>query len=435
MVIDTNGTRPRVDLSEVGITGIVKLAGQIEDEILPELRGTRRIAVIKSMIANDATIGALLFTLKMLIRQVDWRIESASEDNIDTEAAKFMDECLFQDMSTSWKDTLSDIVSLLAWGYSWEEIVWKYRDGESADPSRRSRFTDGRIGIRKLAIRRQETHYAWIFDDDGGVKAFQQVAAPDYQIREIPIEKSLLFRTENAGGNPEGYSILRNAYRSWRIKTRIENLEGIGIERDLAGLPVAYLPPEYMSANASAAQAAVYAEVKRIVTSIRNDEQGGIVMPMSYDANGHQNFDIKLLSTGGARQFDIDKTITRYDHRILASVLADFIMLGSANVGSFALSDNKTDLFAVAVGAWLDNIASVINMYLIPRLIRLNSFRVEKMPRITHGDIETPDLIELADYVSKAITAGALTPDATLEAYIRHAANLPELPVDTGVAQ
>jgi hypothetical protein len=34
------------------------------------------------------------------------------------------------------------------------------------------------------------------------------------------------------------------------MKTRIENIEGIGIERDLAGLPVAWVPPDYMAPEA-----------------------------------------------------------------------------------------------------------------------------------------------------------------------------------------
>lgn len=425
---DQRQTTP--DLSELGKTGIVSVSGQIEDDILPEWRASRKTRTIKQMISNDATIGGLLFALKMLIRQTDFRIDSASQDNVDLEAAQFVDEAMFHDMSTSWKDTISDIVSFLAWGWEYSEIVYKIRDGDSRDPSHRSKYTDGRVGWRKWPIRRQDTLWAWLFDDEGGVQAMQQSAAPSYQVVTIPIEKALLFRTELAGGSPEGPSILRNAYRSWRMKTRIENLEGIGIERDLAGLPVAYMPGEYMSSNATASQQQVYEMVKKIVTSIRRDEQEGLVMPMSYDSNGKQQFDLKLLTTGGSRQFDIDGTINRYDQRILMTVLADFLMLGAQQVGSFALSSDKTDLFAVAISAWLDTICSVINAHAIPRLIRMNAFRVEKMPMLSHGDIETPNLTELADYVSKGITAGALTPDTTLERYYRQAGNLPELPED-----
>ena len=58
----------------------------------------------------------------------------------------------------------------------------------------------------------------------------------------IPMSKALLFRTKSRKNNPEGRSILRNAYRSWYFKRRIQEIEGIGIERDLAGLPVMHGP-------------------------------------------------------------------------------------------------------------------------------------------------------------------------------------------------
>jgi len=411
--------------TEIGINGIARNAGQVDDEILPELRGVRRSQAIRQMVSNDATIGALLFCIKMLVRQVDWRVDPGSEDATDTEAAEFISGALFEDMSSSWADTLSDIVSFLPWGWSLHETVYKRREGDSPDPSRRSRFTDGRIGWRKWPIRSQETLYRWQFDDTGGVQAMEQMAPPDYRVRIIPIDKALLFRTESNRGNPEGYSILRNAYRSWRMKTRIENLEGIGIERDLAGLPVAYLPPEYMDPNATAAQRATYQAVKDLVAGIRRDEQEGVVMPMAYDANGKPLFDLKLLSSGGARQFNTNETINRYDHRILVSSLADFLLLGAEKVGSFALSSDKTDLFAVALGAWLDGICGVVNQHAIPRLLRLNGMTVTSPPRLCHSDIESMPLDVVADYVTKLVNVGGITPDGSLEDHLRDLADLP----------
>lgn len=416
--------------AEIGVTGIARSAGQIEDETLPELRGVRRAQAIRQMVSNDATIGALLFCIKMLIRQVDWRVDAASEDAEAEDLAEFVRGCLFEDMSCPWTDTLSDVISFLPWGWSLHEEVYKRREGDQRDPSRRSRFTDGRIGWRKWPIRSQETLHRWQFDETGGVQAMEQMAPPDYRVRVIPIGKALLFRTESNRGSPEGYSILRNAYRAWRMKTRIENLEGIGIERDLAGLPVAYLPPEYMDPNATAAQRATYQAVKDLVTGIRRDEQEGVVMPMAYDANGKPLFDLKLLSSGGARQFNTNETINRYDVRILMSVMADFLMLGAEKVGSFALSSDKTDLFAAAIGAWLDGIAAVVNQHAIPRLLRLNGLPTEMAPKLMHGDIEVPDLSELADYVMKLVGAGALTPTPEIERHLREVASLPALPED-----
>ena len=82
----------------------------------------------------------------------------------------------------------------------------------------------------------------WIFDTSGGVQGIVQLAPPYYQNVTLPIEKCLLFRTTTVKGNPEGRSMLRNAYRPWYMKKRIEEFEAIGVERDLAGLPVGKVP-------------------------------------------------------------------------------------------------------------------------------------------------------------------------------------------------
>ena len=70
-----------------------------------------------------------------------------------------------------------------------------------------------------------------------------QLAPPSYKQVVIPMEKCLLFRTQTHKNNPEGRSILRNAYRSWYFKKRIEEIEGVGIERDLAGNSISLCRP------------------------------------------------------------------------------------------------------------------------------------------------------------------------------------------------
>jgi hypothetical protein len=165
----------------------------------------------------------------------------------------------------------------------------------------------------------------------------------------------------------------------------------------------------------------------KIVQNIRRDQQEGILFPMKRDAQGNLLFDLKLLSTGGTRQFDTDKIVNRYDLRITQSILADFIMLGHETVGSFALSSDKTDLFAVALGAWLKSIAGVLNMHALPRLFRYNGLPTDRLPEIEADDIEQTDLGVLGAFLQAATAAGMpLFPDENLENWIRSKAGLPE---------
>lgn len=166
---------------------------------------------------------------------------------------------------------------------------------------------------------------------------------PDFGTYTIPMSKALLFRTKSRKNNPEGRSILRNAYRSWYFKRRIQEIEGIGIERDLAGLPVMHGPEGLDLWNDDIEDnKKTRIALENMVKSIRRDEMEGVVLPAGYE--------LELLSSGGTRQFDTNAIINRYDTRIAMTVLADFIFLGHSETGSWALSSDKTELFAMAIG-------------------------------------------------------------------------------------
>lgn len=411
--------------AELGSTGLRRFNGYIFEEFLRELSGPRGVEVFREMKENDPIVGSMLFAIEMLIRAIDWSVEPASNDPADQAGAEFVESCM-NDMSQSWVDTIAEIISFLPYGWSYHEIVYKVRGGQSLDPTRNSRFSDGRIGWRKLPIRAQETLWKWEFDETGGIQGLLQIPPPDYQHRFIPIEKGLLFRTTTHKNNPEGRSILRNAYRPWFFKKRIENIEAIGVERDLAGLPIAWVPPRLLAADASPEDKAALEAFKRIVSNLKRDEQEGIVFPQAVDENGNKIYDLTLLSTGGTRQIDTSGIVNRYDQRIAMTTLADFIMLGHEKVGSFALSSNKTNLFSTALGTWCAQIAEVFNRIAIPRLFKLNGWSVQQLPKLVYGDIESVDLKDLAAYIQALSGAGCqLFPDQDLETYLKRQAGLP----------
>lgn len=419
------------DFKELGSTGLRRSGGTVYEEFLTTLRGIRGARVYREMADNDPTIGSMLFAIEKVITRLEWRVDPYSDNSEDgetqakdKEVADFVESCL-NDMSDSWDATLSQILSMLVFGYSYHEIVYKKRGGDSNDPTKRSKFNDGKIGWRKMPIRSQETLWQWMIDEDGGIQGMIQSDPSSGGSHTIPIDKALLFRTTSQKNNPEGRSILRNAYRPWFFKRRIEEIEAIGIERDLAGLPVAYLPPEYLSSTATPEQASVLASIQAIVTSIKRNEQEGIVMPAMYDDNGHKMFDLQLLSSGGSRQFDTDKTIQRYDQRMAMSILSDFILLGHDRVGSYALGSSKMDLWSMAVDSIAKNIAEVMNQYAIPRLLKLNGMDVSRAPFLTYGEVSHVDLTEISDFVTKLAQAGVLMPDPKLEDYLRTVAGLP----------
>lgn len=413
---------------EIGRIGQKRWSGQFREEFLRELQGQRGIEVYREMSENDDVIGAVIFAIEMLIRQAPWYVSPGGSEKIDEEAAEFIDGCR-DDMQSTWTDTVSEILSFLTFGWSVHEIVYKRRMGRNKNEQLNSRYSDGLIGWRKLPIRAQETLYQWEYDDSDNLTGFTQMPPPDYGIITIPIEKLLLFRAKSRKDSPEGRSILRNAYRDWYFKRRIQEIEGIGIERDLAGFPVLTAPEGIAIWDTEDAEMVrVRAAAETMVKNIRRDSMEGIVLE-----NG---WELQLLSTGSRRQFDTNAIIERYDTRIAMTVLADFVLLGHQNVGSFALSSDKTRLFSAAIGAYLDIICEVFNNKAIPRLIDMNSGHftgITDYPKLCHGDIESQDLVALSTYIKDLTGIGVITPDDGLEDYLREQASLPERVEDDGL--
>lgn len=408
------------DLYEIGSSGLRRSGGYIYEEFLPNLQGTKGFKQYRQMADNDPVIGAMLFAFDKIITRLEWHIECEDE-----RLKIFVQECL-DDMSDSWDATLDNILSMLIYGFSFHEIVYKVRDGYSDDAKRNSRYSDGRIGWRKWAVRAQETLQEWMIDHTGGIQGMEQMDPSGGGLHQIPIQKALLFRTSTSRNNPEGRSLLRNAYRPWYYKHRIEEIEAVGIERDLAGLPMAYVPPEYLSSTATAAQKAVLNSITSIVQNVKRNEQEGIVFPAAYDENGNRVFDLNLLSASGSRQFDTGGVIQRYDQRIAMSLLSDFLLLGSDRVGSFALGASKIDLWTMSVDSIAKSIAEVVNTYAIPRLLKINGMRTDQMPYLTYGQVASVDITELSGYVERLTNAGAIVPDRDLETHLRSLADLPD---------
>lgn len=411
------------NFAEIGNTGLRESSGGVYEEYMPRLQWPRAGAVYQEMSSNDPVITAILMCSRQLIRNVSWDVMPASDSPADMEAAEFLRECM-QDMSSTWADFIDDLTSYFEYGFSYHEIVYKRRMGDKKDPTKRSAFDDGRIGWRKIPGRSQQTVESWVMSPDGGVAGMNQYTSKGTKF--IPIERSLLFRTTANRGNPEGKSFLRGAYRPWYFKKHIEEIEGIGVERDLAGLPVVTAPEGvdiFDKTNPIAVQA--LSNAMQLVTSIRRDRNEGVVLP--------DGWKLELLSSSSGRAFDTSAIINRYDQRIAITMLADIVMLGADKVGSFALASVKQSMLAASLNAQITSVAEILNRYAIPRLFEVNSFPgITKVPQFKTSSVVAPDLDVLGKYI-QALSGSKMPmfPDIDLENFLRRSAGLPETTEDS----
>ena len=458
---------------ELGITGVTRYGGisRVYEEFLRELQGPAGMKLLREQKDNCPITGAFLFAAQYLSRATTFRVDPADSSPEAGAVAERFRAAIFDDMTTPWPDTLSEILTMLPFGWSVHEMVFKkcqgmepppgidaatglkLRPGEKSGsgllphelsgrfsygqygqgPQAGERFTpskfdDGFIGFRKWGIRAQETMFMWEWDDESNPMVLQQMAPPDYRIRRVALAKCLHFRTETLKNNPEGRSVLRNSVLSYLYRKNIQNVEAVGISRDLAGYPVFQLaPPDRAPGqsvpdiwNAQDPQSVTLLNtIKQLVREVKRDEQEGLVLPWWLD--------FKLVSAGGTRrQFDTNAIITRYDQRIAMTVLADFILLGHEAVGSKALASTKGSLFTTALTGILGIVTSTINRFAFPLLAKLNGIPQKLIPTMAHGDVDTIPIDVLGQFIGNLANAGfALFPDADLEEALLETAKLP----------
>lgn len=224
---------------------------------------------------------------------------------------------------------------------------------------------------------------------------------------------------------PTHNSILRNCYLSWYFKKNLQILEGIGAERDLAGLPVLYVPYDYLTDPDKEKDRAW---LQDLVENIRQDEEAGLLLPMDPYAEGgpRELMRLELISSAGSKQFETSEIIQRYDHAIAQTVLADFVLLGLESKGSYALAREKRTVFETALIAWLDSIADTINAKAVRQLFEFNDFGIDNPPKLVARLPRVPDLDEVTKLIDALSRAGAeLFPDEDLENALRTQVGLP----------
>jgi len=394
----------RPDLTEIGVTGTPIWSGQIFPDDNALFNDIPTAMEIYRKMRNDSTLKACFLVKSLPIKATRWWVEPADESPEAADVANQIEENLLRGMTVNWTRILHEICLKFIYGFSIFEKVWE-EDGE------------GRIKLRKLAIRQAETLSRWNFDDSGGPKEMVQMAFSPNKGMEtfvIPIEKLVVFVNNQEGSNLLGRSDFRECYREWWTKDRLMRLELIDVERDSIGVPVIGLPE-----GASKADQAV---AKSIVTSIRKDEGGGVVIP--------QRWQYGSWPAGGTNRVNSSEIIRRYDRQMLVSWLAQFIDLGSGEVGSYALSEDQTNFFLMSLEAEANYIEDCFNRYVIPQMCDYGGYALSKSgkyPRLRHRDIGRFDAKAFADILNSLLQGGWITARGKLdEEFLRKKLFLPE---------
>lgn len=397
------GAKRELAGKEIGDTGTVIVSGFISNQDYnAELTGSRRIETYDQMRKGDATVRAAIAAVTLPILSANWFVKPASDDQQDQEIARLVSWNLFEQLEISWTETLRQILLHLVYGSMAFEKVFEF----ATHPG-----WIGKLIWKKFAPRLPQTVLKWETED--GQPGITQFLQTKYGSTSIPMEKLLVFVNEKEGDNWEGISILRAAYKNWYIKEQLYRIDAIGLERQGIGIP--YAKSDKKLENTERAKAEEY------VKNIRANEESYAML--------EGGIEIGFLDMKANTTRDPMRSIAHHDRQIVKSVLAQFLELGAAqSTGSYALSQDQSELFLLGLRAAANHVCETINRYAIRELVDLNYAGVTNYPSLDYSEIGRVNVDRVTASLLRLTQAGLLVPDKNVEDYVREIMDLPAAP-------
>lgn len=388
----------------IGEKGLKTLGGKVAEEYLQSLKSWKRLVDIFIEMKDDITIATGLDAVKLPLLASGFEVDPASDSEPDQRAAEFLRLNMDGMHRQTWRNFIADALECIDFGWSLGEIVLEKR-------------RDGRLWTRNIDPRGQETLERWEFDEHDEVTAFTQRDPDSGALIQIPIRKCVHFTFRGRKGNPQGKAILRDLHRTWRFLKELENMEAIGLERSVGGMPLAKLPAEPISSQD-------LADLKETLRNVKVDEEMYLIVP----------HDLEITSyTGSVNTAAFSTTIERKQKEILMRMFAQFLKLGMDNVGTQALVAGSQDFFSLGLEAIQQDIIETLNQQFVPFLFRFNRFpNMTGLPSIRWNSPGKVDISAMLDSYSKGVTANVITPIREDEEHFRQEMDLPELPEGEG---
>lgn len=440
MAADDGVVTPRLALKEHGFTGLRTSNGRILQEQQQAFRYPHLVPIINEM-KNNPTVSSALNVYNYMMTRKKWTVKGKSE--LSTERAAII-ETMMNDMEDSWEGFIQSVLDYLCYGFSIHELVPYRRLKRNG-----SKYNDGLIGIKKLAIRNQDTIEKFNFSEDGrellGVSQnisnlensykFKNLTDQDGYIK-IPREKFLLFTASATAGNPQGNSILKRVYLAHKMLTLLQENELLTIAKDARGLLKIELPAQYLQSENSPDGGASAEAFKQVIDQFNEGKCGGLLVPQQMDGESKlPMFNYELMSSRGAASVDVESVIKRLQSDILQNLSVDVLALGgNGGGGSYALASEKTTLLSLAVDSRLKEMQNTLNRELIPYICKMNGWDLQDCPYFDYEDSEDLPLEEFGAFIQRVFAVGAIEFDRPVANRIRKIFGVPELgenePVD-----
>ena len=403
-------------------------AGPLDQfETVPELMWPNSVHTYTRMAREDARIASVLRAIGLPIRRTAWRIKpNGARDEVVEFVARNLGlpvEGESEDEPTtrardrfSWRAHLAYALTAQQFGHAVCEQVYRL-EGAGAN---------ARLVLHKLAPRPQSSIAYWNVAPDGGLVSVQQwpagtfnapgmfVLAPASMGEAIDVSRLVVYTRDADPGVWTGNSLLRPAYKHWRLKDELIRIEAAAARRHGIGVP-------WIRGNDSDSEDD---ERMDALLEIASKYTGGASAGLALTAGEEAG----IMSPAGT-PMDPRRAIEYHDHQMALVALAHFLNLDGKG-GSYALASVQADTFVQSVQTVADDIRDTAQAHVVEDLVDVNWGEDEPAPLLCFDEIGSRQDATAAA-LQMLVNAGLLTPDERLEMFVRQSTGLPSPDPDT----
>lgn len=427
--------------SAMGVSGAVSHTGFVENiydsdfdihETNVKLQGRRKYETYLNILSNVTVVSASTRYFLNLAARAHWSFRPATPDSEEAlEYARLASEIILEDPKTSWHRIVRRMAMYRFFGFSLQEFTLYRR-------------ADGVISIYDIMHRPQSTIREWIFDPKTHeIMAIKQEHPISNEIYTIPRNKLLYIVDDTISDSPSGLGLLRHIVAAADALKKYEQLEGIGFETDLRGIPIGRAPLSALSQMVKSGKISIAQETrllepikKFLENHVKSSKLSMLLDSHVYHAQDEsmrpspqKQWDIELLKSTSSSLEPIARTIQRLNREIARVLGTEQLMLGEDIAGSFALSKDKTQSFILLVESALKEIREVVYKDILIPIWEINGWPLEYLPIPTTESISYKDIEEVARALQHIASAGApVYPDDPALQEFRDIAGLPRIP-------
>lgn len=406
--------KPRVDLREIGQPGATVFGdlARNENELNEDFQFPQSLDRYEAMRCTPVIAG-LLKILELSILGDEWSVVPAAKDPsaYATVAAARLEENLRAELewrgptgnvsSQSFDDALRNYLLCLPFGFSFDEICWRYQGDQ--------------VAVAKLAPRLPRSVNQFIAhpDNPSDLEYIQQNV---YHSRcgwpKIPANKITLCVFNREGDNFTGRSLLRPLWQPYFIKDGVLRVQAMAVERNGMGVPQAFAtdPTVRLSGDDRAI-------LEAIVRRWRAGDASGVVMPPGYKTE---------LTTANTNATDNINLLQYLDRQQAMGLVLMILTAGLDGGGAYAQAQTQDSISQRVVGSIKQQIAGYINNGFVYQWWRLNFEGKCRRPEFQFANRVYFTLNDLLDIVGKLVNSQLFVPSEPDEDWIRQQLNLPK---------